>query len=276
MGFNAFPLFNRRKTGASVSEELYPNTKKVRDHMNLIEQNADRSVEYFEKEKKFKQQILSMFDARKNGAINFELITPEEIQDIKNFIAHAAKRISAGAISSPAYHEEIMKGKPGGVLDKLAPDVLIGHDSMHAMMAYLRTRGESLVPAYMKVENKKELFTYKNLEANLEEAYVNTFSNIGHIERISKNIRDEQGLSGEALVLATMETWEAGIRKNEGFDKADPNYLRDNRWPEFVDIVRNVLRNYEQAEADPNIAIHEFQRILAPLLKRLRESPGES
>lgn len=269
MAFGKFPSFSR-KPGASVSEETYPKTKTFRDHKNLIDQNVDRSVERFEK--KFKEQMYSMFDYKKEGRINFDLLTEQEIEDIRTFIAHASKRTSAGAIASPIFHKEVQRGKPSIALDEFAPSSNVGHDVMHSLMAYTRTRGESLVPAYMRATDKRELELYQDAAANLEEAYVVSFAELGGVEKMIREIRDTQGLTGEELVLAVMDRWEDNLTRTQGFKFSDPDYPRNNRLEDFVTVVRNLLHNMEQEEPDQNFEVHEFQRIARPLLERLRSN----
>lgn len=269
MAFGSFPSFNR-KPATSVSEELYPKTKIFRDHKNLIDQNASRSTERFEK--KFEQQMYSMFDYKKEGRINFDALTEQEVEDIHNFIAYASKRVAAGAVASPIFHKEVQRGKPGVALGEFAPASNVGHDTMHSLMAYARTGGESLVPAYMKATDKRELELYQDQAANLEEAYVVSFAELGDVERIIREVREHEGLEGEDLVRAVMERWEDNLTTTHGFKFSDPNYPRDNRLEDFVTVVRNLLRNIDLEEPDQNFGVHEFQRIAHPLLERLRSS----
>lgn len=279
MAFGNFSFKRKEDSNPGVSEETYPRTKKIRNNRQAIETNARKSAERFDA--KFEQQLNDMFrkrvfttfGKRYEGSVQSSSLSEEEKTDIKNFIKYASRRLAAGAVSSPMFHKEILRNKPGNALDELAPPRNVGHDSMHAMMAYARTGGKSLVPAYMKLDDQRKL-VFEDSAANLEEDYVIAFSELDDMAKRMIGIRDMQALAGEALVQATIESWENDHTKN--FKKSDPAYPKANRLPEFETIVRNLLRNIEQEKPDPKFAVHEFQRILKPLLERLRAKPSIS
>jgi hypothetical protein len=264
MGFESF-FSKKPAVDTGVSPELYPASKAMRDNWDRTESHAHASAESFDK--KSKRHLHMMFGPVSREGVRSAELTESEETDVKNFIAYASKRLAFGAISSKMYH------KQKDALQSLAPEMMIGHDCVHAMMAYARTQGKSLVPAYMKIEDKKILDQYKDKIANQEETYVNGFSNLDEVAKMSRNIVQRRGLRGEELVLATVEAWEdSQIHKKD----EDKHFLGDealeHRLPEFVTVVRNLINNLEQEHPDPSFAVHEFQRILAPLLERLRSS----
>ena len=285
MSFNNFPSFRRKEPPPGVSKETYPLTAPLRDHAEALAENSRKSIEYFDKNTE--SEFRRMFDLNDRGKvlnsnIDWEHITPEEITDVKNFVAFASKRLAAGAVQSEAYHKEMQKGKVERPLSALAPAISVGHDSLHAMMAFARSGGASLIPGYMKIDDKDAIYSYKEPHAVLEECYVIAFSDFDAMEHRIGNITLTQGLTGEPLVQAVMEDWEKDQQKrasgpfgDTAFKKIDPDFLRKNRLPQFEDSVRNLCRNIEQGRQEENFPVHEFQRILAPLLERLRiESAG--
>lgn len=275
MGFNAFPSFRKKEPRVEVSKDTYPDTAPLRDNADALAENSRKSIEYFDKNTR--KQFQRMFDLDRRGKaanrnIEWENITPEEMQDVKNFVSFASKRLAAGAATSDAFHKEVEKGKVGKAFHELAPVNNVGHDSMHSMMAYASTGGGSLVPAYMKLDNRTR-DTYTDPHANLEEAYVVAFSDLNLFANKIKSIKERSALKGEELVNVVMTEWEEdGLY---GFQYKDPDFPRNNRMPEFVTTIRNLVSNIEEGKEDPNFPIHEFQRILSPLLERLRmETPA--
>jgi hypothetical protein len=273
MGFNAFP-FRRKAINPGVSKETYPKTKAVRDNREAIEKHARTSSEYFDA--KFEKNVERMFGRRSKEGVYSADLTEDERDDIQNFIEYASKRLAAGAVSSEMFHTRIEKGKLDEALYELAPSFSVGHDSMHAMMAYARTNGKSLVPAYTQLDNPKKL-SWEDEMANLEESYVIAFFTLDDIAHRLKTIHETQGLDGEELVWAVIENWDKEqAKKNFKNNYPSPEYLRQHHLPEFVNVVRNLLHNIQQEQPDRKFAIHEFQRILQPLLERLRTSSDKA
>lgn len=211
-----------------------------------------------------------MFGYRSN--IREEDLTPEEATNIKNYFTFAAKRLASGAISSRAFHNEIRRGKTRRAIDEWVPEDNIGHDGIHAMFAYSRTGGRSLVPAYMHVE-EVEHYPGEGLNdaAMLEEAYVEGFSGPQDLKEIFMDLRDH-GYGEEELATAVVDIWVEKHAVDHNFTYSDPDFPKRERLPEFVNFVRNFVLSLQQGLYDPKFQVHEFQRILAPLLERLRNT----
>jgi hypothetical protein len=206
--------------------------------------------------------------------VNIEDLTPEEHVDIDNYIEYVSKRLAAGAVTSKAFHEEIMRGNPLKALETFNPDRALGHDSLHAMFAYAESGGASLLPAYMKVDriDTSAGVNYGNDKANLEELYVTAFT---IPETVLKPICEDliqKGYSGEELVQAVIERWDSDVAQRPSDARnnfQDPNYVKENILPEFVTIVRNYCREVENGDTNPKFSLNELRRILRPLLDRL-------
>jgi len=195
-------------------------------------------------------------------------LTQEERGDIQNFVEYAEKRLQAGAISSPAYHDELVRGDLVTPVRDLASER--GHDSMHAFVAWLRTDRRSLVPSYMQGREGRGTGDL----AELEEAYVHLFSNLYHFGKRYFTQMDP----GHDPVLAAIESWEADEASTRWSDKEyGINFMKEHRLPQLEGVMRNVYEHFRRDNADRKISVYEFRRLAALLLERLRNrrAPGD-
>lgn len=260
-------------------ENSYFNTVPFRKNTEEIKRHGAGAIEEFDK--KFDYHFKRMFDEGGESNLNAEDLSSEERRDIENFVAFAVQRLAAGAVTSRVFHAEVAEGKINTALNTFAPaNYGVGHDCVHAMLAYARTRGQSLVPAYMRVE---EIVQSNGIstdqEACLEEEYVHFFS--GGIQKMKKwlsDFRSDANFSTEELTMMLVEKWEEEITTHDTHknfadvrDLHDKAFVREHRLPEFVNIVRNLVLDAQKPEQDSKFIVHEFQRILRPLLDRLQE-----
>lgn len=192
------------------------------------------------------------------------VLTPEEETDIKNFMQYAQKRLEAGAITSPAYHRELIAGDTATPITDLTGSG--GHDIMHAFVAWLASDGDSLIPAYFA--GRKGYVADKNgdYRARLQEAYVFLFSALNSQSSRVLN----SSLESENSIEAAIAEWEKGESYRFSNKEEGLAYLRENRLPQLESVMKHAYELKQSGESDPKLAVHEFQRLAAPLLERLR------
>lgn len=257
----------------------------------------------------FNKKIGTMFSLSPEAQ---ESLTADEVVDVKNFGRHATKRLAVAAIVSPINRERVWRGGLYDLNDafhETSPEGLVHHDVIHAMEAWRRTKGRSLIPTYAKVETKDEQAS--NETALREELVVSLFDNNTLLNDIfndsileGDNFRKqyERFRSGasSSIVLEKKTEYSHYMQGVESKKKINPleyylcayeNFLRTlvenpdfqttletvqaNRDPEYVDIFRRTYENWQLEQPDLKFTLHEFQRILAPLLVRLRKGENK-
>jgi hypothetical protein len=200
-------------------------------------------------------------------------LTDEEMADIENFVMYATSRIVAGAAYSKKFHELAQQGEVQKPFQTFLPDkYTVGHDAIHAMMAYLRTNGSSLRPAYTQAEVLTSKAGHSNdFAANLEEKYVLMFSQEPVFERIYGRL-ELVLLQGNATIDEAVEDFFQEFESSLAYSgRTSIEYAKENRLPAMVEVIRNLATQIKEGSVDPNFRVHEFQRLLRPLLDRLKE-----
>jgi hypothetical protein len=227
-----------------------------------------------------------------------ENFTNEEFADVSAFGQYATKRLAAGALESPItrgmqIHEAFRAGSPTGP---------VRHDVLHAMWAWQRTKGRSLVPAYLKVKDKESQYT--DPTAIQEELAVGLFDNSKFVRSLFSakeptqlcelNLLQRGGASKKTLedLSATINTlvpnkgkdpfqyslllYEAYMTALDG-GEVHPGYkeglktVQANRSPEYLNIFKALYDDTQAKKQNEKLMLNEFQKILAPLLARLRK-----
>ncbi len=219
------------------------------------------------------------------------LLKPQEKEDIFNFAKYAAKRLTAGAITSKVHEELIKRKEVTSALERGAPVALIEHDIVHAMVAFARNRGRSLTPAYLQVEDEVQQF--EDPVANEEEMMVFLFQDtlvekflaelfrdqtstpygtpkdeIEGLKNYEQNILQLQSLKEKNIIEYFMKVYQEYWKLR--FNKKDVNLPQREPMPEFHAVFKAMYENSQKKNTDPVIAAHEFLRIVQPLILRLR------
>lgn len=200
-------------------------------------------------------------------------LTEEEMADIENFVMYATPRIVTGAAYSKKFHERAQQGEVQKPFQTFLSDkYTVGHDAIHAMMAYLRTNGNSLRPAYTQAELLISETGHSNdFAANLEEKYVLMFSQEPPFERFYGRL-ELVLLQGHASIDEAVEDFFQEFETSIAYSgRVSLEYAKEHRLPAMVEVIRNLATQIKEGEVDPNFRVHEFQRLLRPLLDRLKE-----
>ena len=224
-------------------------------------------------------------------------VTSEEEADILNFAEYASKRLAVGSLHSPVSKHWLEKGDIYMAMRQ--GSVQGSHDLLHAMFAYARSHGESLVPAYSKVADEDAQFTnpkaiYEELlvdlwEGNLTRKFLNILLTTDDpLRSLQESLPDcpEEFRDRYVTLLETLSSTKEGqpmeylFRAYEiyyllcyGYTDRVEEYLEwaeQHRDPQGVQLFSILYENARAEKPDPKFLIKEFQRILSPLLERLR------
>lgn len=232
-------------------------------------------------------------------------LTSEEIEDVTIFARHATKRLAAGAATSPINHGLVRAGKLESAFEMMPPGAVY-HDLLHAAVAWKCTQGRSLIPEFAKAKNTEAQFS--NPSAVQEELMVGLFdqhpfvqsaivsNDLGETfakylrERLSslspkenkkrttdflaliaplEHLKDQEPIKYylgvyEALLPA------AGIENPQEYSDG-LKAAQQNRNPEYAGLFTSIFNDAKSEKPEPKHMLHEFQRMLAPLLERLRK-----
>lgn len=231
----------------------------------------------------------------------FDTVTDQEKEDVANFARYAGRGLASAALHAPLFAQYIALGRPGVQIALRQGVRPFYHDALHAMFAYDRTGGESLTPAYLNVSETNAQYT--DPAAIQEEAMVLLWQNAqAFMERVFKG-EDALALAGEIFIgdaayekarvqevlplkdVSPIEYY-LGIHEayclnllsivvgNNEAQRADLKkafeVVARNRSQEYVHVMELLYNNSQSQNPDPKVLLHEFQRILKPLLERLR------
>lgn len=271
----------------------YPKSGLYRRHERDVEAYAETFAEVM---KNPKEVICAFFQVPDEAQ---DSITAEEIEDVSNFVLYAGKRLTNTALYAPLFEKQVSRGQIHGAMHQGAHRSY--HDALHAMMAYDRSGGRSLAPAYIGIPRTLEE-QVSDPAAAQEEAMVLLWQGSENfmpsvfrgedplvaLQRTdAKNVAFTEARIRELVplkeknrlqyLLSVHEAYCAGLlmnvagskRMNEPIGKAF-DVVANNRDPQYVRIAELLSKNAQANEPDPKILIYEFQRILQPLLQRLR------
>lgn len=236
-----------------------------------------------------------------------DTVTAREKEDVSNFARYAGKKLAIASLHAPLFEKSVSRGRSGAQYAMHQGARRSYHDVLHAMFAYNQANGESITPAYLKVLNKSAQFT--DPASIQEEVMVLLWQgNEDFMQRVFHGedplavmektfVRDVPLAKSRMRELAPLKTvspleyylgiheayclgilWlVAGDKKMEadlvrGFDA-----MARSRSEEYVHIAELLHENSQSENPDSKILLHEFQRILKPLLQGLRvknESQG--
>ena len=249
--------------------------------------------------------------------------TSEEVRDFRIFAEHAMPRLVSSAAHQPSFkawfsHRTVPETEEQNVvsrnlLDKKLHQTLatgapvrwniIGHDVIHASVAYLNSEGKKLRPKYNEYDNLSGNTSTKDLDCVLEETIVmffqgemlykellkGSFTSSQSLEewlvqdatspKDTERIRKEFGpLAVEVLdqspsadsLLRYIELLGIHIAADKSASGEMAKTIKEKRPPYFVEMIKRVCENTESEIPDSNILFHEWQRLMEPLLRRLR------
>jgi hypothetical protein len=224
-------------------------------------------------------------------------VFPEDLVDIELFAEYVAPRIKAGAVASPLYKELTVDHKSQDP-HHLAPVSFFAHDLLHGFIAYANSGGKSLIPEYMKVESKEEMFM--NPDSIMEEIFVQIWDayqdeenlivtlfksdnpEIDAQNSLSLSQREDFKKYYQEYLLSDMQEnhpleyymnlWELVylLRNSQRDVVMFYSEIEHVRPPAYQEVMERLYQNSLLSHPDPKILFHEFQRILEPLLIRLR------
>jgi len=272
------------------AEGIYPRSKVFREHRDVIEGEANRLYEDFVHPANFETYVRGMFSLDEDG---FALLTGEDKEDIKNFARHAFSRLTASSASSPRHQNLLEDGRVVEAANEGAFEG--GHDLLHAAVAYARNAGKSLVPAFAKARDDRELYT--GAEQDGEEIFVALFENfIGQMSFVpyfakggdpflnfrdwyrGYNIPETQKRLREHLEFVDSDPAEYLARMFEEVDVAargeglngGRSYMRETKDPAYYHFLKTICDDARSDAHDPLVRVKEFQHLIQPLLQRLR------
>jgi hypothetical protein len=246
-------------------------------------------------EERFKEEVIAMFALEKAPS-------GDGVLDVKYFAEYAIPRLVVGSVYSPesirahyAYDHDYLYA-PENSSTRVFGHVqegLLGHDLFHATAAYVLSGGQSLVPEYTKQESNQA--ARSNLACIQEEIFAMVWdgkfpydvlrladTDLSFKTRFASYFKDsveETRKEFSEFPNITENTFETFLSAWEYFSLAKINrekindlipQLSANRSPKYVAVMRNIFENSQSKNPDPNILLHEWQRVLLPLLERLR------
>ncbi len=279
-------------------EKKYPRTGNYRTHRNQIEEHALKSDE-----------SLTAIDYHRlfgfEGAA-YQKLTQSEREDIDNFVEYGTNHLAAGAAISELGRIFSKEHSLSRSLDRLSPTSSVAHDLIHGMLAYGRTGGRSFMPAYMNVESEqdqetdavaiqeemivdlldgggttfvKKLFSDESWE--LPKMVINNIDRAKMYETLVDKIQPLKDSNRPEYFFGVYEAYYRARwrpKKDEElawkFDAA-MDFIEKHRDPEYVRIFTDKFNLMESGTKNPRFGFEVFQRIMKPLLERLRNQPKE-
>jgi hypothetical protein len=224
-------------------------------------------------------------------------VSQEDLLDLELFAEYVAPRLKAGSAASPL-HKDLTDDQKLNDPHRLAPVSFFAHDLLHGFVAYANSNGKSLVPEYMKTESKEEMFmspesimeeifvqiwdAYQDEESLIVALFKSDNPEIDAQNAISPSWREDfkkyyqEYLPSEMKESDPLEyymsLWElVYLLRNSQRDVAILySELEHVRPPVYKEVMKRLYQNSLRENPDPKILFHEFQRILDPLLARLR------
>lgn len=253
-------------------------------------------------EQKFSQTVTEMFHLG-------EPPSPEELYDVRIFAEYTIPRLTSSATHQP--HLQRIFQKKDSALQEVETDLfrgaplgtnLIGHDLIHASVAYLESGGKNLRPKYNSYDLSLGGLGEDDIDCVREEMVVLVFQ--GQLlfkEMMSGTLNTHQSLREwlivnkygseiEKIEILFGEEGEASLNQSVTLEsilrfieflgvylasteqKALDMWhtLGQERSPYFTELVQGIFNNAQEDIPDQKFLLHEWQRLMIPLLKRLR------
>ena len=229
----------------------------------------------------------------------WENVPAQDRADIETFARYAFRQLGEALIDSP-YHKKFLEGQGlEAALNKAVPESLIGHDLIHAMVAYNRSSGETVRPLYTTLYEEgagDPAAVSEELMAFIWTPFYSVIHDLmacGDATKLFETFPEKYRYSD-----ASREEYLAHFRELEPLRQTNPleyylsayethyvlseferpyeqswmrTQLAQQRDPTYVEVVGHLLENARSENPDPLILLHECQRILSPLLTELRE-----
>lgn len=291
---------NSKPKKGNASEETYPSTRLYRNNEEGIAKETKLFMKEFLDPKHFKYHVAIMFSMSEKDV---DSLTPQEIQDIKNYAEYGYSRLAVSSMYSLQHKHLLGEDKDGRVdVHKVVragvfEGGVVEHDLLHALVAYARSNGATSRPVY---DTSKVI---PNPEAVGEEMMVHQFwghSSVSFVERVARGedpvallkefrFKNRGGLESESI---TQPETDARVRELLPLKEQDPveyairvfeEYWRQefNHTEKSVSFIRTdpayrrlfeaLCANAVKETPDPLVRFREFQRITGPLLERLRK-----
>jgi hypothetical protein len=278
-------------------ENLYPKSGLYRETLQRQEDhNREMQVAFFGEifdEQKFADTVKEMFHLQESP-------TPEESRDVRLFAEHVIPRLTMSSVQRPHIMRrpgELFSGAPIG-------RSLIAHDLIHASVAYLDSSGESFRPQYNVIDKEiagppqgdafcvREEITALVMQGELLHEELLCFGS-----KMQGTLTDWLEGSGQKDLIILKQEYGASLDKLlsqkvslQGIQDfidflgvymaaSDTHLLGEVQAikPEYYQqIVQNIYNNALKDNPDPNILLHEWQRLMEPLLVRLRRKESDA
>lgn len=268
-----------------------------REHKEVVEKKAGELYEEFIQPEKFDGNVKRMFAL---DDVELALLTEQDKKDVKNFARYAFKRLAASSLFSPLHQGLVESGKVEKVIDTGTSGK--SHDLVHAIVAYARSNGKSLTPAYNKVIDREEL--HRGGETRGEEMFVDLFEHYDYwkpqgkflyfarggdpfldfqdwyrVSSIWDKEEARQRLS-EHVQFAQSDPPEYLARMHEelqrcaawGAESAGAGHMRSIKDPAYYHFLKTICDYARSDNPDPLVRFKEFQHITGPLLEKLRKT----
>jgi hypothetical protein len=278
-------------------ENLYPKSGLHRDTLQeQKEHNKEMRTVFFGEsfdEQKFTDTVKEMFHLQESSTL-------EELRDVRLFAEHVIPRLTMSSVQRPHIMQrpgELFSGAPIG-------RSLIAHDLVHASVAYLDSGGESFRPQYNVINEeiegppqgdascvREEIITLMLQGELLHEEILHFGKEIDGtlLDWVEKSgqkdlvtLRQKYGASLDEIL-----SQKASLQGIQNYIDFLGVYMTANNTnllgevqaikPEYYQqLVQNIYNNSLKDNPDPNILLHEWQRLMEPLLVRLRRKESDA
>lgn len=280
-----------------MSEKESPRFGPIyRENRDVVRAESARLLEDFEVN--FDSNLFSMFGIE--GAS--EVLNAEEKGNLLKIAEHVTKRLTVSALSSPTHVELLEEAGPVEVIRAgvvYGPRLGVGHDILHATVAYARSNGETLQPAYDRARSQEasrvdavaigeemmvtmfRLFSRKDIHpvhgSKEKDSFLLHCFRGGDPFEWSRSLFRLKEKHGSLLNLKKTDPIEYFAHLHEAewniTDLSLPyDYLRTSKDPAYRQLMTNLYSAAKSPEAGPEVGLREFFRIYAPLLEKLRQT----
>ena len=263
-----------------------------------IERETAALYKKFTDPTRWNERVARMF---KLDEAQVALLDPQDIQDIKNFARYAFEALVTSALHAPRLKQHV--GHSGRadierIVKRGIETSFIEHDLIHAAVAYARSGGASLRPAYHKLTEaqdkgeaprdpaiaREELIVHLFWRGNEDWVFERVLQGADPIEAYKQVHFSFIPLQKEEQLKKLMRTHsmnpleliariqEADLREELQL-WYDPRSAETRDDPVYNEILKNLYANARSEHPDPLIRFKEFKRIIEPLLIELRAKP---
>ena len=267
-----------------MEKDIYPKTGLYRENReDLLDVESDAFNDWQKIE--LRTRLHEMFDD-----IDATQLTPEQIKDIENFVRFALHKLAVAELNSEAFKNRAAHMSVLEAVNNMSFKVQgVGHDSMHALVAWLGSKGRSFAPTYISLNHgPADVDSVLRLTSLQEEVYVFMFVGYKKLQERLSDAFASDSLATKELILCGIPDDE--IRNLLALKESDPEsfairfceitcsfsrksetaeFIKNYRFPEMHTYLKAVYKDLEVR--DPNFTVNQFLLMAEPLLQKLRK-----